>query len=113
LHKGLSEDRDLVRHVLRRLPEAEQIRIVRILLLDDHRDVLECLRELRRQHVKGAAHVLLKGHRRRGASGGRTWNALIARKPKAKPPTCAAKATPPPWSACVIEKFDCQSWKTN
>src|SRR2546421_12981852 len=109
LRERLAEDRDLVRHVLGRLPEAEQLGVVRVLVLNDHGDVFHGLRKLRGQFIQRLPHVLLEPHRRRGPSGGRTWNALIASAPNRKPPTCAANATPPPCPGCVIEKFDCQS----
>src|SRR5437763_3253903 len=113
LHERLAEDRDLVRHVLRRLPEAEQIGIVRVLLFDDDDDVLECDGELRRQRVERSPDVPLEAHACRAASGGRTWNALIATTPNRKPPTWAANATPPDWPGCVIEKLASQSWSRN
>src|SRR4029077_17972005 len=39
--QGSAEDRDLVGHERVRLPEPEEVRIVRALLRDDHGDVLE------------------------------------------------------------------------
>ena len=91
------KDRDLVREVLVRLPEAEEVRIVRILVLDDNGDVLECCREVRRELVQGGPDVVIEGGaHQRGLSGARTWNSFTARTPKTNPPTCAANATPPP-----------------
>jgi hypothetical protein len=43
------------------LEEAEEIRLGAVLVLDHDRDVLEPARELRRQGVERAAHVLLEG----------------------------------------------------
>src|SRR5438477_10272335 len=48
LRERLSEDRDLVRHVPGRLPEPEQVWIVRVLVLHDDGDVLQGLRKPRR-----------------------------------------------------------------
>src|SRR5437764_108947 len=45
LGERLSEDRDLVGHVLGRLPEPEQVGIVRVLVLHDDGDVLQGLRK--------------------------------------------------------------------
>src|SRR5262245_25849035 len=124
LHERLAEDRDLVRHVLGGLPEAEQVGVVRVLLLDDHGDVLERPRQLWRQRVERPRQpwrqrverppdMPVEAHARRAASGGRTWNALTARTPKRNPPTCAANATPPACDGCVSEKFASQSWSRN
>ena len=86
-HERLSEDRDLVRHVLGRLPEAEQVRVAGQLLLDDDGDVLERPRKLRRQLVERPPDVLLEGHAvtAAAASGGRTWNALDRQHPEHEP----------------------------
>src|SRR5436305_7335393 len=119
-HERPPEDRDLVGHVVRRLPQPEQVRVVRVLLLDHDRDVLEGARELPGDRVERPPHVLLEPHRRdslplrvRGPSGGRTWNARIATSPNTNPPTCAANATPPDCCGCVTENPDCQSWSRN
>src|SRR6476620_786974 len=42
--------------------ETKQIGIVRVLVLDDHRDVLESGGEMRRELVERRAHVILEGH---------------------------------------------------
>src|SRR5665213_2715285 len=62
LHERLSEDRDLVRQVLGGLPEPKQVGVAGRLLLDDHGDVFERLRELRRQFVQRPPHMLLEPH---------------------------------------------------
>src|SRR4051794_988321 len=105
-------DRDLVGQVRLRLPEAEQIRVVGVLLGHDDRDVLERPREVRGQRIERRGDLVGEAHQR-GRSGGRVWKRRSASSPKRKPPTCAAKATPPPPPGCVTEKPPCQSWKTN
>src|SRR3954454_663819 len=107
-----AEDRDLVRHVLVGLPEPVEAGVVRALVLDHDRDVLQAAGELRRQLGQGRVDDLLEAHQR-GRSGGRTWKIRTASMPSTNPPTCAANATPPPPSGCVIEKPPCQSWNAN
>src|SRR5713226_1826683 len=111
--EGSAKDRDLVGQVLVGFPEPEQIGIFGIFVLDHDRDVRERLRDLRRELVERRLNVRLEGRHQRGRSGARTWSSRTASAPKANPPTCAAKATPPPASGCVIEKPPCQSWNTN
>src|SRR5206468_3391379 len=101
-------DRDLVREVLVGLPEPEQVGVVRILVLDDHGDVLERFGQVRGQLVQRPPHVLLEPHRSR--SGARTWKRRTVSTPKRKPPTWAPKAVPPPLSGCVSERFADRSW---
>src|SRR5215210_575228 len=116
LDERAAEDRDLVRHVLVGLPEAEEVGVGRILLLDDDGDVLERARDLRRQVVERAPDVLLEGAgagRHVGLSGRRTATARTVTKPKTKPPTWAKNATPAPASGCVMPKPPAQSCRPN
>src|SRR5882672_5103585 len=62
LRQRLAEDRDLVRHVLGRLPESEQVGVVRILGLHHDGDVLEGAGEPGRQLVERSPNVLLERH---------------------------------------------------
>src|SRR3954468_12328055 len=107
-----SKDGDLVRQVRVRLPESEQVGVLRVGLGDDDGDVLERRRELRRQRVERPADVILEGHQR-ARSGARTWNSRTASAPNRTPPTWAPNATPPPCPGCVSEKPPCQSSNTN
>src|SRR5215210_2183896 len=107
-----AEDRDLVRKVRVGLPQPEQVWILRVLLLDHDREVLEALRELGRQRVERPPYVLLEPHQL-GLSGRRTANTRTANAPNTKPPTCAANATPPPASGCVIALPPAHSWNRN
>ena len=43
--------------------QAEEIRVVGVLVLDDHGDVPERGREVGRELVEGGAHVILERHR--------------------------------------------------
>src|SRR4051794_36489990 len=95
-------DRDLVGHVLGRLPEPEQVGVLGVLVLDDDRHVLEAPGDLRWEPVESAADVLLEPHQL-GLRGRRVANARTRRKPKTKPPTCAKNATPPPASGRGID----------
>src|SRR5581483_8217190 len=74
LDQRATVDRDPRRQVRRLVEQAVELRLVRVLLLDDDGDVLEPPGELRRQRVQRPAHVLLEvAHRYlaiRGAPGG-------------------------------------------
>src|SRR4051794_19093630 len=98
LGERLPEDRDLVGEVLVRFPEPEEVGVVRILVLDDHGDVLQGLREVRRQLIEGPPHVLFEPHaldRRSLPPGGA---GLRGRLPRLEPPglTGPCRALCPP-----------------
>src|SRR5581483_2138201 len=64
LHERPAVDRDPRGQVLRLVEQAVEIRLLRVLLLDDDGDVLEPARELWRKRVERRPHVLLeRGHR--------------------------------------------------
>src|SRR5712691_3372336 len=107
-------DRHLGRHVGRLLEEAEEVRLLDVLLLDDDGHVLQATGEIGGERVECAPHVLLEvPHQYRGRSGGRFATRWTVAIPKTKPPMCAKNATPPPACGCTIEKPPCQSWKRN
>src|SRR5262245_10875160 len=102
LLEGQAIDRDLGRQVGRLLEEAEEVGILRVLVLDDHGDVVETAREVGRQRVESTAHVLVerRGHQYAGRRGGRRRTRSTVSAPKTNPPTWAKNAVPPPDSGC-------------
>src|SRR6266511_4108143 len=101
-------DRDPRRQVLVDLKQPKQVGFLRVLLLDDDRDVVERSRELGRQRVERATDVRVERHQYAGRSGGRFLTRKTVSTPNAKPPMWAKKATPPPASGCSRPRPPCQ-----
>src|SRR5919109_3606528 len=96
--------------------EAEEAGLIRVLVLDHDRDVVERLRQLGRNVVQRRADVLLEllwRHQYAGCRGRRLRKRKTVAIPKRKPPMWAKNATPPPASGCRIEKPPSQSWNRN
>ena len=83
-------DRDPRGQVRRLVEEPVEVRLLRVLFLDDDGDVLQPARKLRREGVERRADVLLEPARQNlGRSGARTLNRWTVTRPNAKPPTWA------------------------
>src|SRR4051794_4895766 len=99
----------LGRHVGSFLEEAEDLRVVGVLLLHDDSDVLEAAREVGRERVECLPDAVLEaGHQYAGCRGRRCATSFTVRNPKANPPMWAKTATPPVWSGCVKPAPPCQ-----